>query len=128
MNAWLSGVDLTGALLSVSRGEAPPVQPDGREGIVTKLGLMGLLDAAERRGRRRDVLGELALLASGAGRYRGAIEELLPLATDPYGLAPLAIVLGKLLLSPDSASDPSRRTIGSYSLTPASIERVRTWV
>jgi hypothetical protein len=79
MNAWLSGVDLTGALLSVSRGEAPPVQPDGRKGVVTKIGLMGLLDAARRRGRRRDILGELALLASGLGRYRGAVEELLPL-------------------------------------------------
>jgi predicted ATP-grasp superfamily ATP-dependent carboligase len=128
MNAWLSGVDLAGALLNVSRGEAPPVQPDGREGVVTKLGLMGLLDAAQRRGRRRDILGELALLASGLGRYRGAIEELLPLATDPYGAAPLAVVLAKLLLSPDSASDLSRHTIGSYSLTPAAIARVRTWV
>jgi len=128
MNAWFSGVDLAGALLDVSRGEAPPVQPDGREGVMTKLGLMGLLDAARRRGRRRDVLGEFALLASGAGRYRGAIEELLPLASDPYGLAPLAVVLGKLLLSPDSVSDLSRHTIGSYSLTPDAIVRLKTWV
>ena len=95
---------------------------------MTKLGLIGLLDAAERRGRRRDVLGELALLASGLGRYRGAVEELLPLTTDPYGAAPLAVVLAKLLLSPDSASDLSRHTIGSYSLTRDAIERVRTWV
>ena len=128
MNAWFSGVDLAGALLAVSRGEAPSVQPDQREGVMTKLGLMGLLDAAERRGRRRDVLGEFALLASGAGRYRGAIEELLPLATDPYGVAPLAVVLGTLLLSPDSVSDLSRQAIGGYSLTPAAIERVKTWV
>ena len=84
MLAWPSGVDLTGALLSVSRGEARPVQPEGREGVLTKLGLMGLLDAARRRGRRGDVLNELALLASGLGRYRGAVEELLPLMMDPY--------------------------------------------
>jgi len=31
MNAWLSGVDLPGALLQISLGETPPVQPDGRE-------------------------------------------------------------------------------------------------
>ena len=128
MNAWLSGVDLAGALLDLSRGAAPPVQPDGREGVVTRLGLMGLMDAAQRRGRPRDVLRELALLAFSAGRYRGAIEELLPLATDPYGVAPLAVVLGKLLWSPDSASDLSRQTIGSYSLTPDAIGRLKTWV
>jgi predicted ATP-grasp superfamily ATP-dependent carboligase len=31
MNAWLSGVDLAGALLQISLGETPPAQPDGRE-------------------------------------------------------------------------------------------------
>src|SRR3977135_2105615 len=75
MNAWWSGVDLPGALLRCPRGETPPVQPDGREGILTRLGLMGLLDAARRRSRRRDILREIGLLAAGAGRYRGAARE-----------------------------------------------------
>ena len=30
MNAWLSGVDLPGALLKISLGETPPAQADGR--------------------------------------------------------------------------------------------------
>jgi biotin carboxylase len=60
MNAWLSGVDLPGALLRISLGEAPPVQPEGREGVLTRLGLMGLLDAARWRNRRRDILWESA--------------------------------------------------------------------
>ena len=49
MNAWLSGVDLPGALLQVSLGETPPAQPEGRDGVLTRLGLMGLLDAARQR-------------------------------------------------------------------------------
>ena len=84
MNAWLSGVDLPGALLQISLGEAPPVQPEGREGVLTRLGLMGLLDAARRRDRRRDFLWEIGLLIRGSGGYRGAREELMPLQTDPW--------------------------------------------
>jgi len=59
MNAWFCGVDLPGALLRISLGETTPVQPDGREGVVTRLGLMGLLDAARRRQRRSDILREI---------------------------------------------------------------------
>jgi predicted ATP-grasp superfamily ATP-dependent carboligase len=127
MNAWLSGVDLAGALLSVSLGETPSAQKEGVEGVVTRLGLMGLMDAANRGGGRSDVLRELVLLARGAGRYRSSIEELVPLATDPFGVVPLAVVLGKLLMSPNSASGLSRHTVDTYSLTPAAIKRVRAW-
>ncbi len=35
MNAWLAGVDLPGALLKVSLGQAPPEQPEGRPGVMT---------------------------------------------------------------------------------------------
>ena len=127
MNAWLSGVDLPGALLRVSLGEAPPVQPDGRAGVVTRLGLMGLMDAARRRGSRGDVVRELVLLACGMGRYRGTVEELVPLVTDPWCIVPLGVVLGKLLASPASGSDISRHTVETYSLTMGSIERLRAW-
>lgn len=127
MNAWFSGVDLPGALLRVSLGEAPPVQPDGREGVVTRLGLMGLMEAAQRRDSRGDVVRELVLLARGAGRYRGSVEELVPLAKDPWCVAPLAIVLGKLLVSPASGSGMSRHTVETYSLTMAAIDRLRAW-
>jgi predicted ATP-grasp superfamily ATP-dependent carboligase len=127
MNAWLSGLDLPGALLGVSLGEKPPAQPEGREGVITRLGLMGLMDAASRRGRRGHVFWELALLASNAGRYRGAIEELVPLATDPLCVVPLAIVLGRLLTSPTSGSSLSNHAVDAYSLTPAAIARLRAW-
>lgn len=128
MSGWLSGVDLTGALLRVSLGESPPVQPPERAGMVTRLGLMGLMDAAQQRGRRSDVLRELVLLLCGAGRYRGSVEELVPLLTDPYCIVPLGVVLGKLLVSPASAFDLSRHAVETYSLTLAAIDRLRTWI
>src|SRR5258707_7462736 len=118
MNAWLSGVDLSGALLQVSLGETPPVQPEGREGVLTRLGLMGLLDAARRRNRRRDILREIGLLASGSGRYRGSREELVQLLTDPWCAIPLGFVVARLLLDPEVGARFSDTTVAAYSLTP----------
>ena len=127
MNAWLSGVDLPGALLRISLGETPPAQAPGREGVVTRLGLMGLLDAARQRNRRRDVLREIMLLASGSGRYRGSREELVPLLTDPWCAIPLGVVIARLLRDPAAASRFSETTVAAYSLTPQAIHRLRAW-
>ena len=127
MNAWLSGVDLPGALLQISLGEAPPVQPDGREGVLTRLGMMGLLDAAGQRHRRRDILREIALLAAGSGRYRGSREELVPLLTDPWCAVPLAVVVARLLGTPAAAARFSDTAVAAYSLTPSAIRRLHAW-
>jgi predicted ATP-grasp superfamily ATP-dependent carboligase len=127
MNAWLSGVDLAGALLRISLGEAPPAQTDGRAGVLTRLGVMGLMDAARRRDRRSDILREIVLLASGTGRYRGTREELVPLLTDPWVAVPLAVVVAKLLRDPKTAARFSETTVSAYSLTPAAIRRLRAW-
>jgi len=127
MNAWLSGVDLPGALLQISLGEAPPVQPEGREGVLTRLGLMGLLDAARRRYRRRDILREIGLLIGNSGRYRGSREELVPLLTDPWCTIPLAVVVARLLRAPEAAARFSETTVAAYSLTPSAIHRLRAW-
>jgi predicted ATP-grasp superfamily ATP-dependent carboligase len=127
MNAWLSGVDLPGALLRISLGENPPVQPEGRAGVLTRLGLMGLMDAARRRNRRRDVLKEMVLLASNAGRYRGTQEELVPVWTDPYCAVPLAVVAARLLRAPEATTGLSASTVAAYSLTPQAIHRLHAW-
>ncbi|MGO8909441.1 MAG: hypothetical protein ACLQDM_08990 [Bradyrhizobium sp.] len=127
MNAWLSGVDLPGALLRISLGETPPVQPDGRAGVLTRLGLMGLLDAARQRRRRRDILREIGLLAFGSGRYRGSREELVPLLTDPWCAIPLGVVVMRLLRTPAAAARFSETTVAAYSLTPSAIRRLRAW-
>jgi predicted ATP-grasp superfamily ATP-dependent carboligase len=127
MNAWLSGVDLPGALLQVSLGEKPPTQPEGREGVLTRLGLMGLLDAARQRGRRRDVLREIGWLASGSGRYRGSREELVPLLKDPWCAIPMGVIVARLLYTPEAAARFSDTAIAAYSLTPSAIHRLRAW-
>ncbi|MFY9951815.1 hypothetical protein [Bradyrhizobium sp.] len=127
MNAWFSGVDLPGALLQVSLGESPPAQADGRAGVLTRLGLMGLSDVALQRQRRRDILREIALLASSSGRYRGSREELVPLLTDPCCAIPLAVVVARLLLTPQAAIRFTDSTVAAYSLTPQAIHRLRAW-
>ena len=110
-----------------SLGEAPPAQADGREGVVTKLTLMGLVEAASRRGRRRDALGEWCLSALGAGRYRGAVEELTPVKADPPSAVAFVGALAALMAAPRAASDLSRRVVEAYSLTPAAFARARRW-
>ncbi len=127
MNAWLSGVDLPGALLRVSLGETPPEHAPGREGVLTRLGLMGLLDAARQRDRRRDVVREIALLAGSTGRYHGSREELVPLLTDPWCVVPLGVVIARLLRNPGAAARFSNTTVAAYSLTPQAIHRLRAW-
>ncbi|MGA7803209.1 hypothetical protein [Bradyrhizobium sp.] len=127
MNAWLAGVDLAGALVKVSLGETPPVQADGRAGVLTRLGLMGLMDAARRRDRRSDILREIVLLASSSGRYRGAQEELVPLRTDPWIAIPLAVVMAKLLRAPKAAARFTETTVAAYSLTPTAVRRLHAW-
>jgi predicted ATP-grasp superfamily ATP-dependent carboligase len=127
MNAWLSGVDLPGALLQVSLGETPPAQPAGREGVLTRLGLMGLLDAARQRNRRRDILREIGLVTLSSGRYRGSREELVPLLTDPWCAIPLGVVVARLLRAPAAAARFADATVAAYSLTPQAIHRLRAW-
>jgi predicted ATP-grasp superfamily ATP-dependent carboligase len=124
MNAWLSGTDLVGALLRVTLGVAQPQQPEGRSGVLTRLGLMGLLDAARRRSQRRDVLAELALLLRGSGRYRDAAEELTPVHTDPWSAVPFGLVAAKLLLNPASAGRIAASTVRAYRLQAKSVRRL----
>lgn len=127
MNAWLSGVDLTGALLDVSLGRPPAAQADGREGVLTRLGLMGLLDVARRRGSRIEIMREAGAILRGSRRYRSAIEELTPLGTDWPSAIPLAAVALGLLFSPKSGRRFSRATVSAYSLTPIAVQRVQNW-
>src|SRR5260370_30924955 len=127
MNAWLSGGDVPGAVRQISLGETESTQPEGRDGVVTRLGLMGLLDAARQRQRRRDILREIGLLASGSGRYRSSREELVPLLTDPWCAIPLGVVVARLLRDPEVAARFSDTAVTAYSPTPQAIYRGCAW-
>jgi hypothetical protein len=88
---------------------------------------MGLLDAAQQRNRRRDILQEIGLLVASCGRYRGSREELVPLLTDPCCAIPIGVVAAKLLRSPEAAARFSETTVAAYSLPPSAIRRLREW-
>lgn len=127
VNGLLSGVDLAGALVDVSMGLSPRRQREGKAGVITRLGMMGLMEAASRRGRRRDVISEAVLMAAGRGRYKGTVEELLPLRTDPKSAVPLIAVAVRLLLSTKSSVRMTGDTVRNYGLTLETIKRLQEW-
>jgi hypothetical protein len=120
-------VDLVGALIEVSLGKTPSVAKDGIGGVVTRLGLMGILESARRRGSRQDVANELKQLLTGAGRYKNSSEELTPISTDFPGVIPCAIVTASLLCVPSAWQKFSGQTVNSYSLTPEAFRKLRQW-
>jgi predicted ATP-grasp superfamily ATP-dependent carboligase len=127
MNGLLSGVDLAGALVDVSLGRSPSRQAQSKAGVVTRLGTMGLMEAAGRRGRRRDVIREALLMAAGLGRYRGTVEELTPFRTDPKSAVPLTAVVVRLLFSTKSSVRMTGDTVRNYCLTSETIKRLQEW-
>ncbi|MGE5158992.1 MAG: hypothetical protein ACM3OF_12710, partial [Gemmatimonas sp.] len=72
-------------------------------------------------------LEEIALLATGSGRYRHSREELVPLWTDPWCAIPLGIVIPRLLRDPQAVDSLSQNTVAAYSLTPQAVHRLRAW-
>jgi len=125
MTAALSGVDLAGCLLSVSVSKASPRAPLGRVGIRTRLGLMGILGAAERKGLRQDVFSELCMIACRKGRYADSVEELTPLGMDPLSVFPVVAIALRLILFPLTAERLTPRAIKNYGLSPRSFRRAR---
>jgi hypothetical protein len=119
MNAYRSGVDLTGALLEVARSGGAPVQPPGIPGVRTHQLLLAVLKAAQP-GRRRDVLRELGHALTRTGDYRGSTEELTPGWSVPVVAAALATVV-----SPAAGRHFSHGATSAYSLTPAAWQELR---
>ncbi len=124
MNATFSGLNLAEILVRVSLGEEIKGAKNTRTGVRTHMLLMALLGAAERKGSRLDVVGELLRVLTGRGVYRGSREELLPLGIDRKCLFPLVSVLARLLLKPRSATSLRESTIAAYSLSPSVAAKV----
>jgi hypothetical protein len=113
VNAFRSGVDLVGALLSLSAADAPRV-PDVR----THQLLMAILGAAQH-GRRRDVLRELAQAASRTGDYRHSSEELTPFLSPPV----LAVATATLV-KPSAWRFFAGGAASAYSLSPGAWQQL----
>jgi biotin carboxylase len=81
-NALAAGTDLVAALLAVATGAKLVTAPPSRSGVHTHQFLMALLGAAQRTGRRRSVLAEIARCLRRRGVYTHSTEELLPWRGD----------------------------------------------
>ncbi len=122
VNAHLSGVDLTGALIEVARSGTAAPQPAGHPGARTHQGLLAVLGAA--RVGRRDVLRELAQALTRSGPYRHSTEELTPLRwpgtrADPAAAIPAAAAALATLIRPALWHQFVTGAASAYSLTPA---------
>jgi biotin carboxylase len=117
-NAFASGTDLVGALLSVALGTyvtpLAPSRPDRR----THQLLMAILGVAQRDGRRRRVVGELIRRVTRRGVYAGSREELTPLRGDWRTLLlPLVATLATLV-RPSWWSFFTNGAVSRYALAP----------
>jgi predicted ATP-grasp superfamily ATP-dependent carboligase len=121
MAAYLAGVDLVGLLLRVSLGEVPDVVPESRADVVTHQAMQVLLGAAQRGGRRRNLLRLCRDMLSHSGAFAGSTEELTPVRLDWISGIPLAVTTVALLLSPGFADVLVRRGWGAHLLDPGSI-------
>jgi biotin carboxylase len=118
-NAAAAGLDLVGALLDVALGRAGEPREPARPGVRTSQLLLALTGAAQRPRRRRvGVARELAAAATHRGPYRGAREELTPLAGDPIAAAWLAALGAALLVAPGLADRLAGDSVANYALTP----------
>ena len=116
MNAFLSGVDLVGALIRVAAGDEVTVQPPGKSGVRSHQSLLALLGAA-RRGSRGEVLATMSQLARHHGEFASSTEELTPTNGDWAAAIPLAIVGVSVLAYPAAWRYFSGGAVSRYSLT-----------
>jgi biotin carboxylase len=124
-NALAAGTDLVGALLAVAMGTPVDPTPPSRTGVRTHQLLMALLGQAQRSGRRRNVLAELARCASRRGVYAGSTEELLPWRGDRRTvLLPLAAAVA-MLVRPRSWRFFTDGAVASYALSAEGWRQLR---
>jgi hypothetical protein len=124
-NAFVSGVDLTGALVEVARSGTAARQPPGNPGARTHQALLAILGVAADSGRRRDILRELLQALTRSGPYRHSIEELTPVrwpgtGVDPVTAIPAVAATLATLIRPTAWRHFAAGATSAYSLSPAS--------
>jgi hypothetical protein len=124
-NAFMSGVDLTGALVEVAGSGTATRQPPGNHpGALTHQALLALLGVAARSGRRRDILRELLHALTRTAHYRHSTEELTPVRWAGAGVDPIAVIPPvaatlATLIRPAAWQHFAGGATSAYSLSPA---------
>jgi len=118
MNAYLSGVDLVGAVLDLACQRHPPKQLAGRSGMRSRQLLLAILGAAESEGSRIAVARELILALRQRGEYADAVEQLTPLSGDPIAAIPVAAAAISTIVWPPLWRSFHAGAVGPHSLTP----------
>jgi hypothetical protein len=123
-NAFVSGVDLTGALVEVARSGTAARQPAGNPGARTHQALLAILGVATDSGRRRDILRELLQALTRGGPYRHGTEELTPVrwpgtGVDPVTVIPAVAATLATLIRPAAWRYFAAGATSAYSLSPA---------
>jgi ATP-grasp domain len=124
VNAFVSGVDLIGALVEAARSGTGTPQPPGNPGVQTHQALLAILGVAARGGRRRDILRELLRALTRRGDYRHSAEELTPVrwpgtGIDPVTVIPAAAAVLATLTRPAAWHQFTEGATSAYSLSPA---------
>jgi len=123
-NAFVSGVDLTGALVEVARSGTAARRPPAEPGVRTHQALLAILGVAADSGRRRDILRELLQALIRSGPYRHGIEELTPVrwpgtGVDPVTAIPVVAATLATLIRPAAWRHFAVGATSAYSLSPA---------
>jgi len=96
----------------------------GRPNVRTHGTIALLLGTASRGGSRWALMRELMAAIGDRGPYAHSIEQLRPVLRDPPSMAPAAVVVARLLVSPKEAAGLAEQAVNSYSIDPGSLEVV----
>jgi ATP-grasp domain len=123
-NAVAAGVDLVAAMLDVA-GDAPARERSaGCPGVRTRQTLLAILGAAEQRGARGAVLREAFDAIFARGDYAGSVEELTPVAGDPFAATPVVAALIASLIYPSLWQKFHAGAVGPYAVTPEAWDEI----
>jgi glutathione synthase/RimK-type ligase-like ATP-grasp enzyme len=124
-NAWCSGVDLVGELVTIATGRSDAAAvPAARDGVRTHQFLLAVLGAAQHAGTRRAVWHEVYAAARGRGSYRTSTEELTPWRGDPRTTLPVAAAVLATLARPATWTWFSSGSVASYAMGPGAWAQV----
>lgn len=126
VNAYLSGVDLVGAMVDIARTGTAAVREPRRAGVRTHQFLLALFEAA-RRGGRVAAAREAWRAGTGRADYRGGTEELQPARGDLPAAAFQAALVLAVLAYPGVWRRLAGDTVGAYALTPDGWRHITTY-